>query len=148
MVVTGGEYDSKSKPIQAGASRIASRRSVQLFAIVASVFLYLLYGSPYFILYRNTDVDLSTPTERLFSPSSSASQLKTSAPLEDPEALLEPIVVPLQLQNPSFNVRVLRSILQHSNTSWQDTPGEAQGHFVQSLLWMQVVRIRRPKMLG
>lgn len=46
---------------------------------------------------------------------------------------------PLTLQAPKYNLLVLRSILQHSNTSWQTTPKEARGHFVQSLVWMQMV---------
>lgn len=49
---------------------------------------------------------------------------------------------PLTLQTPRYNLLVLRSILQHSNTSWQTTKNEAQGYFVQSLIWMQMVRYR------
>lgn len=47
---------------------------------------------------------------------------------------------PLTLKTPRYNLLVLRSILQHSNTSWQTTPKEARGHFVQSLIWMQMVK--------
>lgn len=53
--------------------------------------------------------------------------------------LLEPLPVRLELRQPMYNVRVLRSILHHSNNSWQDMPGEAQGYFLQSLLWLQIV---------
>jgi hypothetical protein len=49
---------------------------------------------------------------------------------------------PLTLHTPRYNLLVLRSILQHSNTSWQTTKNEAQGYFVQSLIWMQMVRLR------
>lgn len=46
---------------------------------------------------------------------------------------------PLTLKTPRYNLLALRSILQHSNTSWQTTPKEARGYFVQSLIWMQMV---------
>jgi hypothetical protein len=76
-----------------------------------------------------------------------ASIKRVNAPSEDQQALnivSEDAVGyeahPLTLQSPKYNLKVLRSILQHSNTSWQTSPKEAQGYFVQSLIWMQMVR--------
>jgi hypothetical protein len=45
----------------------------------------------------------------------------------------------MDIVNPLYSVRVLRSILQHSNRTWQDREGECQGYFVQSLLWLNIV---------
>lgn len=128
-------YHAKSKPLQA-APKLASKRSMQVFALVAAGVLYFLYTSPSFSL--SPDIEASAPFTSISSSTSSLSY--ASSEPQDPEALLEPKIIPLQLQNPTYNIRVIRSILQHSNTSWQDTPGEARGYFVQSLLWMQVVR--------
>ena len=52
---------------------------------------------------------------------------------------LEPRPIRLELQSPIYSLRILRSILQHSNNTWQDMEGEAQGYFIQSLLWLQIV---------
>ena len=46
----------------------------------------------------------------------------------------------MQILSPLYSVRVLRSILQHSDTSWQDIKGECRGFFIQSLLWLNIVR--------
>lgn len=51
---------------------------------------------------------------------------------------------PLTLKTPRYNLLPLRSVLQHSNTSWQTTPKEARGYFVQSLIWMQMIDGLRP----
>lgn len=75
--------------------------------------------------------------------SSVISTEKKSPDLEDvkkPE-VLEPRPHKLELLTPMYNVKILRSILQHSNTSWQDKPGEAHGYFIQSLVWFQNVRV-------
>lgn len=48
----------------------------------------------------------------------------------------------MEVINPLYSIRVLRSILQHSNNTWQDQEGECQGYFIQSLLWLNIVRLR------
>ena len=45
----------------------------------------------------------------------------------------------MEIINPLYSVRVLRSIMQHSNRTWQDQKGECQGYFVQSLMWLNIV---------
>lgn len=49
----------------------------------------------------------------------------------------------MQILSPLYSVRVLRSILQHSDTSWQDVKGECRGYFIQSLIWLNIVRAKR-----
>ena len=48
--------------------------------------------------------------------------------------------VPMQVVSPSYSVRVLRSILTHSNHTYQDMPNEAHGYLIQTFLWLHVVR--------
>jgi len=50
----------------------------------------------------------------------------------------------LEMESPLYNIRVLRTILQHQNNTWKDKKGEAQGYFIQSLLWMVVDDAARP----
>lgn len=52
---------------------------------------------------------------------------------------LGPSVYRMQLQGPIYAVRVLKSILHHSNNTWRGKEGEAQGYMVQSMVWMQIV---------
>lgn len=133
-------YDAKIKPPTVAQGRKTSRRSMQISALVAAALMYLLYTSPYLTFAPDTSSDAAAQDVQAVPVSLAG--IRSPAVPTDPDANLEPKIVPLQLQNPGYSVRVLRSILQHSNTSWQDAPGETQGYFMQSLLWMQTVRTR------
>ena len=124
--------------------RVGMRRSLLFVAVAA--------GLGYLVLSHFISLDTVLPG---YFPSSSFSSSLSSSPrskgspsattdaalaLRPPDEYLDPPRIRLELQNPVYNVRVMRSILQHSNTSWQGKPDEAKGYFIQSLIWMQVVR--------
>ena len=52
--------------------------------------------------------------------------------------------VSMQIISPSYNIRVLRSILNHSNHTYQDMPNEAHGYLIQTFIWLHVVSPRHP----
>ena len=55
--------------------------------------------------------------------------------------------VSMQIISPSYNIRVLRSILNHSNHTYQDMPNEAHGYLIQTFIWLHVVSARHPSAL-
>lgn len=129
-----GSAKYESRPLS-GAARRPSRRILPML-LVAFVLCYLAYTH----LTSSTAIQLRTSKETTSSTfSKQDGTLAKSAPPAEVE--LEPRPHKLELVSPMYNVKVLRSILQHSNTSWQDKPGEAHGYFVQSLVWFQNVCI-------
>ena len=125
--------------------RVGTRRSLLFVAVAA--------GLGYLVLSHFISLDMvlpgyfpssSSPSSLTSSRSKGSLSATTDAALvrRPPDEYLDPPRVRLELQNPVYNVRVMRSILQHSNTSWQGKPDEAKGYFIQSLIWMQVVSAR------
>lgn len=48
----------------------------------------------------------------------------------------------MEILSPAYKVRVLRSILNHSNHTWQDMEGELQGYIIHTLLFMNIVGLK------
>lgn len=125
-----GNGSAKYEPRPLTASRRPSRRvlPILLAAFVLSYFAY-------------TQLSSSTLPASDAKRSSASSFLSKDAgagrDLPPAEIELEPRPHKLELVSPMYNIKVLRSILQHSNTSWQDKPNESHGYFVQSLVWFQ-----------
>lgn len=123
-----GSAKYESRPLT--AARRPTRRVLPLLllAFVLSYFAYTHFSS-------------STALPSIASkPSSFLSTIKDASSgreLPPAELELEPRPHKLELVSPMYDIKILRSILQHSNTSWQDKPKEAHGYFVQSLVWFQ-----------
>lgn len=130
-----GSAKYESRPLASAAPARRPARRILPILLVAFVLSYLAYTQ----LTSSAAIQIRTGKE-VTSSLSKAKDGKLSKDLPPAQVELEPRPHKLELVSPMYNVKVLRSILQHSNTSWQDKPGESHGYFVQSLVWFQNVR--------
>lgn len=130
-----GNGSAKYEPRPITAARRPSRRMLPLL-LVAFVLSY--------IAYTHLSGNGALPSMKAGKTSTSSfirNGGNSGRDLPPAEVELEPRAHKLELVSPMYNIKVLRSILQHSNTSWQDKPKEAHGYFVQSLVWFQNVSL-------
>jgi hypothetical protein len=143
--IGNGSAKYEPRPLSGSARRPATRRVLPLL-LVAFVLSYLAYTR----LSQGDDTRAGDTRASILSsipnPQGLALEKKQpqqqalAAPVSETASVeLEPKPHRLELVSPMYNIKVLRSVMQHSNTSWQDKPGEAHGYFVQSLVWFQNV---------
>lgn len=132
--MNNGSAKYESRPLT--AARRPTRRVLPLLllAFVLSYFAYTHFSG---------NATLPSILDKSSASFSTIKDGRSGRELPPAEVELEPRPHKLELVSPMYNIKVLRSILQHSNTSWQDKPNESHGYFVQSLVWFQNVSSSR-----